>query len=49
MPTTENLALEVDRRLREAWREAFPDGGPRLEKVRIRETDRNICEISDAE
>ena len=27
VPTTENLAREVDRRLREAWPEAFP-GGP---------------------
>jgi 6-pyruvoyltetrahydropterin/6-carboxytetrahydropterin synthase len=42
VPTTENLGLEVDRRLREAWPEDFP----RLEKVRIRETDRNICEIT---
>jgi 6-pyruvoyltetrahydropterin/6-carboxytetrahydropterin synthase len=46
VPTTENLALEVDRRLREAWPESFPKDGPCLEMVRIRETDRNICEIS---
>jgi len=46
VPTTENLGLEVNRRLREAWPEAFPNGGPHLEMVRIRETDRNICEIS---
>jgi len=46
VPTTENLALEVDRRLREAWRETFADGHPSLEKVRIRETERNICEIT---
>jgi 6-pyruvoyltetrahydropterin/6-carboxytetrahydropterin synthase len=46
VPTTENLGLEVDRRLRQAWPQAFPDGGPRLEMVRIRETDRNICEIT---
>jgi len=44
VPTTENLAREVDRRLRQAWPEAFP-GGPELETIRIRETDRNICEI----
>jgi 6-pyruvoyltetrahydropterin/6-carboxytetrahydropterin synthase len=47
VPTTENLGLEVDRRLRVAWPETFGSGGPRLEKVRIRETDRNICEITD--
>jgi 6-pyruvoyltetrahydropterin/6-carboxytetrahydropterin synthase len=46
VPTTENLGLEVDRRLRAAWPVAFPQGGPRLEMVRIRETDRNICEIT---
>ncbi len=45
VPTTENLALEVDRRLREAWMGAFPSGAPQLEKVRIRETARNICEV----
>jgi 6-pyruvoyltetrahydropterin/6-carboxytetrahydropterin synthase len=44
VPTTENLGLEVDRRLRAAWVSAFPNG-PRLEKVRIWETERNICEI----
>jgi len=46
VPTTENLGAEVDRRLREAWGRTFPGGGPALEKVRIRETDRNICEIT---
>jgi len=46
VPTTENLGLEVDRRLREAWSETFAGGEPHLEKVRIWETDRNICEIS---
>jgi 6-pyruvoyltetrahydropterin/6-carboxytetrahydropterin synthase len=45
VPTTENLGLEVDRRLREAWPETFGSDGPWLEKVRIRETDRNICEV----
>lgn len=45
VPTTENLAFEVARRMREAWPCAFPQG-PKLEKIRIHETDRNICEIS---
>jgi 6-pyruvoyltetrahydropterin/6-carboxytetrahydropterin synthase len=48
VPTTENLAAELDRRLRSAWPEAFPDGGPVLEKLRIWETERNICEIDHA-
>lgn len=46
VPTTENLAFELDRRLRMAWSGAFPGGMPRLEKIRIWETERNICEIS---
>ena len=45
VPTTENLAIEIDRRLRTAWSGAFQTGGPQLEKVRIRETARNICEV----
>jgi 6-pyruvoyltetrahydropterin/6-carboxytetrahydropterin synthase len=45
VPTTENLGIEMDRRLRAAWGQTFGATGPRLEKVRIRETDRNICEI----
>jgi 6-pyruvoyltetrahydropterin/6-carboxytetrahydropterin synthase len=46
VPTTENLTLEVERRLREAWPEVFPDGKPSLDAVRIHETERNICEIA---
>jgi 6-pyruvoyltetrahydropterin/6-carboxytetrahydropterin synthase len=49
VPTTENLAAEVDRRLRSVWRSVFAAGGPELEKVRIQETERNICEVSDYE
>ncbi len=48
VPTTENLAAELDRRLRSAWSEVFPEGGPVLEKLRIWETERNICEIDHA-
>lgn len=45
VPTTENLGIEMDRRLREAWPETFGAGGPKLEKIRIWETERNICEV----
>ena len=45
VPTTENLTFEVDRRLRAGWATAFPTGEPRLEKIRIWETERNICEM----
>jgi 6-pyruvoyltetrahydropterin/6-carboxytetrahydropterin synthase len=46
-PTTENLAAEIDRTLRAAWDCRFGAAGARLETVRIHETDRNICELSD--
>jgi 6-pyruvoyltetrahydropterin/6-carboxytetrahydropterin synthase len=46
VPTTENLAFEVDRRLRSVWKRVFGDAGPSLERVRIWETERNICEIA---
>jgi 6-pyruvoyltetrahydropterin/6-carboxytetrahydropterin synthase len=46
VPTTENLALEIARRLKRNWRAAFPGEWPKLEKIRIAETDRNIFEMS---
>jgi 6-pyruvoyltetrahydropterin/6-carboxytetrahydropterin synthase len=49
VPTTENLAMEVDRRLRAAWDGRFGTQGPRLERVSIHETERNICELSTYE
>jgi 6-pyruvoyltetrahydropterin/6-carboxytetrahydropterin synthase len=45
VPTTENLATEVVLRLRAAWPMMFSSEGPSLEKVRIWETERNICEL----
>jgi 6-pyruvoyltetrahydropterin/6-carboxytetrahydropterin synthase len=45
VPTTENLATEVLLRLRAAWPMMFSSEGPSLEKVRIWETERNICEL----
>jgi 6-pyruvoyltetrahydropterin/6-carboxytetrahydropterin synthase len=43
VPTSENLAVEVGRRLRTAWK--FGEA-PALEKIRIHETRRNIFELS---
>jgi 6-pyruvoyltetrahydropterin/6-carboxytetrahydropterin synthase len=43
--TTENLAREICRRLKSGWREAFPGEWPKLEKIRIAETPRNIFEM----
>ena len=45
VPTSENLAVEICRRLKRKWSVAFPGEWPRLEKVRIAETPRNIFEI----
>jgi len=45
VPTTENLASAIAKRLQDYWTEAFPTGLPRLSKVRIRETDRNSFEL----
>jgi 6-pyruvoyltetrahydropterin/6-carboxytetrahydropterin synthase len=45
-PTSENLAREICRRLKGRWSTAFPDGWPRLEKIRIAETERNIFELT---
>jgi 6-pyruvoyltetrahydropterin/6-carboxytetrahydropterin synthase len=47
VPTTENLGLEIYRRLKRNWRSAFPSGCPALEKVRIAETPRNIFEVGN--
>ncbi len=46
VPTSENLAREIWSRLEHDWARAFPSGAPRLEKVRIAETERNIFEVS---
>lgn len=45
VPTSENLAVEICRRLKENWDAVFPGEWPKLEKVRIAETARNIFEI----
>jgi|SRR5581483_4482623 len=49
VPTSENLALLLDRRLRAQWHTVFSGDWPRLEKIRIAETERNIFEVSDDE
>ena len=45
VPTSENLAVEACRRLKRAWNEVFPGEWPKLEKVRIAETRKNIFEV----
>ena len=48
VPTTENLGMLIHQRLKRDWRTAFPGGWPRLEKIRIAETERNIFEVSES-
>ena len=45
-PTTENVAVEVRRRLADGWDRVFPDGRPRLHKIRLYETRKNIIELA---
>jgi 6-pyruvoyltetrahydropterin/6-carboxytetrahydropterin synthase len=45
VPTSENLGYEICRRLKRNWREVFPGEWPKLEKIRIGETPRNIFEV----
>lgn len=44
-PTTENLAQVIGQWLGEAWTEHFPDGQPRLSRIRLQETGRNSFEL----
>jgi 6-pyruvoyltetrahydropterin/6-carboxytetrahydropterin synthase len=44
-PTSENLATEICRRLKENWSAEFPGEWPKLDRVRIAETERNIFEV----
>lgn len=45
VPTSENLGREICQRLKRNWSAVFAGPWPRLEKVRIQETPRNIFEI----
>ncbi len=45
VPTTENVAVEIRRRLARNWEDAFQNGLPRLEKIRLFETRKNIIEV----
>ena len=46
VPTSEILAIEICRRLKQNWSKVFEGQWPKLEKVRIEETPRNIFEVS---
>jgi len=47
VPTTENLGREIFQRLKTNWPGFFAGEWPRLEKIRIAETNRNIFEVSE--
>jgi 6-pyruvoyltetrahydropterin/6-carboxytetrahydropterin synthase len=45
VPTSENLGFEICRRLKRNWKQVFPGEWPKLERIRIGETARNIFEV----
>src|SRR5579872_1350958 len=45
VPTSENIGIEICRRLKQNWLAVFGGEWPKLEKIRIEETPRNIFEI----
>jgi 6-pyruvoyltetrahydropterin/6-carboxytetrahydropterin synthase len=47
VPTTENLGVEIRRRLCDGWAKSFPGAWPQFEKLRIYETERNIFEVAN--
>lgn len=46
VPTSENLGIEICRRLKQNWRTVFAGEWPKLDRVRVEETPRNTFEIS---
>lgn len=44
VPTSENLAVAIEERLRSAWRSGFAGDWPRLTGIRLEETKRNSFE-----
>lgn len=45
-PTTENLAIVIQQRLRESWPVLFGRGATILDRIRIEETKRNSIELA---
>jgi 6-pyruvoyltetrahydropterin/6-carboxytetrahydropterin synthase len=44
VPTSENLTVAIEERLKQAWRSGFTAEWPRLSSVRLEETKRNSFE-----
>ena len=49
VPTSENLGVEICRRLKRNWKQVFPGEWPKLERIRIGETARNIFDVRSNE
>ena len=47
VPTSENLALVIERRLKGKWEDRFTDSGPRLDNVSLLETRRNRFDVKE--
>lgn len=45
VPTSENIVLAIEARLKRQWTSEFPAGWPRLERIRLQETKRNLFEL----
>jgi 6-pyruvoyltetrahydropterin/6-carboxytetrahydropterin synthase len=46
IPTSENIVLAIEERLRRRWHAIFPGDWPRLENMRLQETKRNRFELT---
>ena len=45
VPTSENIIRVIEQRLSARWRDVFPGQWPRLDRIRLRETKRNVFEL----
>jgi 6-pyruvoyltetrahydropterin/6-carboxytetrahydropterin synthase len=45
VPTSENLGMAICQRLQRSWKSVFPGEWPKLDRVCIEETPRNIFEV----
>jgi 6-pyruvoyltetrahydropterin/6-carboxytetrahydropterin synthase len=44
VPTSENVTVAIEERLKQAWKSGFPEEWPRLSRIRLEETKRNSFE-----
>jgi 6-pyruvoyltetrahydropterin/6-carboxytetrahydropterin synthase len=46
VPTSENIVVTIEQRLRSHWQASFPAEWPRLDNIRLQETRRNRFELT---